>query len=165
MTLRNIFSRIPHHLWARNEARHSCHGVAVITRNTSVVGRGFDYPVADARRSYARGYRRASWRIPFGLANRTSVSAAEASPLKHVAKVSPARARRCFRLASGTDRSAIATESPVPHRLHSAPSPLHRANNRPADVTATGGWAFSCPFLARPNIASPGLCLTNMARS
>src|SRR5262245_30156454 len=92
-------TRIPHHLWARNEAHRSCHGVAVITRNTSVVGRGFDYPGADARRSCARGYRIASWRIPFGPANRTSVSAAAALPLKQVAKVSPARARRYFQSA------------------------------------------------------------------
>src|SRR6266576_3200031 len=131
-------SRTPHHLWARNEARCSCYGVAVITRNTSAAGHGFDYQAADAPRWYATGCKRVSWQIPFVPANRISARAAEVLLLIPVAKVSPARARRCFRSASGKDRFAIATESPVPHRLRSAPSPLHCANNRPADVTAIG---------------------------
>src|SRR6478752_8674234 len=114
-------ARTPHHLWARNEARRSCYGAAVITRNTSAAGRGFDYPAADARRWYATGCKRASWQIPFVPANRISAWAAEVLLLIHVAKVSPARGRRCFQSASGKDRFAIATENPIPRLLHSVP--------------------------------------------
>src|SRR6476469_8584105 len=114
-------SRISHHLWARNEARYSCYGVAVITRNTSAAGHGFDYPADDARRWYATGCKRASWQIPFAPANRISALAAEVLLLIPVAKVSPAKGRRCFQSASGKDRFAIATGSRVPPLLRSAP--------------------------------------------
>src|SRR5258707_15049833 len=80
--------RTPHHLWARNEARRSCYGAAVITRNKSAVGHGFDYPADDVRRWYATGYKRASWQIPFARANRISALAAEMLLLILVAKVS-----------------------------------------------------------------------------
>src|SRR5678815_3556200 len=110
--------RTPHHLWARNEAPCSCYGVVVITRNTSVVGHGFDYRADDARRWYAMGYKRVSWQIPFAPANRISALAAEVLLLIPVAKVSPARDRRCFQSASGKDRFAIATENPIPRLLH-----------------------------------------------
>src|SRR6476620_6481097 len=113
--------RTPLHLWARNEARCSCYGGAVITRNTSAVGHGFDYPADDVRRSYATGCKRASWQIPFARANRISAWAAEVLLLIPVAKVSPARGRRCFQSASGKDRFAIATGSRVPRLLRSAP--------------------------------------------
>src|SRR6476660_4826537 len=114
-------TRIPHHQWARNEARYSCYGVAVITRNTSAAGHGFDYPADDVRRWYATGCKRASWQIPFVSANRISAWAAEVLLLIPVAKVSPARGRRCFQSASGKDRSAIATESRVQRPLRSTP--------------------------------------------
>src|SRR6476660_392734 len=105
--------RILHHLWARNEARCSCYGGAVITRNTCVGGHGFDYPADDARRWYATGCKRASWQIPFAPANRISAWPTEVLPLIPVAKASPARARRCSQSASGRDRFAIATGSRV----------------------------------------------------
>src|SRR3954449_3156839 len=96
--------RTPHHLWARNEALCSCYGVAVIARNTSAAGRGFDYPADDARRWYATGCKRASWQIPFAPANRISALAGEVLLLICVAKVSRARERRYFQSASGKDR-------------------------------------------------------------
>src|SRR5512143_2202422 len=65
-------TQTPHPLWARNEGRRSCYGVAVITRNTCDAGRGFGYPVVGARRWYAMGCMKASWQIPFGPANRIS---------------------------------------------------------------------------------------------
>src|SRR4030095_876274 len=148
-------ARTPHHLWARNEARCSCYGVAVITRNTSVVGHGFDYPVDDVRRWYARGCKRASWQIPFAPANRISVSATEALQLILVARVSPAKARRCSQSASKTDLFATATESRAPRLFHSAPSPWHRADNRPVDATAAAGWEFSYSSWARLSVALP----------
>src|SRR4029450_14052910 len=102
-------ARTPHHLWARNEARCSCYGVAVITRNTSDAWRGFDYRAADARRWYAMGCKRASWQIPFVPANRTSALAAEALPLIPAAQVSPARRGRWSPSAAGVGRSATET--------------------------------------------------------
>src|SRR6476660_6112725 len=113
--------RIPHHRWARSEAHYSCYGAAVITRNTSAAGHGFDYPADGVRRWYATGCKRASWQIPFVSANRISALAAEVLLLIPVAKVSPARGRRCFQSASGKDRFAIATENPIPRLLHSVP--------------------------------------------
>src|SRR5262249_41122553 len=94
--------------------RCSCYGVAVITRNTFAAGRGFGYPAGDARRWYAMGCRRASLKIPFARVSQTSALAAEVLLLIRVARVSPAKARRCSQSASETDRSAIATESPIP---------------------------------------------------
>src|SRR5207249_981230 len=146
-----------------NEAACSCYVEASITRDTSAAGLGFDYPEDDARRWYARGYSRASWRIPFGPANRTSVSAAAPLPLKQVAKVSPAKALRCSRSASETDRFAIASGSPIPRRLRSALSPSHRADNRPEDAKEAAGSEFSSSSSAKPSIASPGLLLADTA--
>src|SRR5258708_6121271 len=114
-------ARTPHHLLARNEARCSCYGVAVITRNTSAAGHGSDYPAGDARRWYAMGCKRASWQIPIALASRISALAAEVLLLIPAAKVFRARERHYSQSASGTDRSAIATESPIPRLLRSAP--------------------------------------------
>src|SRR4051812_7181749 len=111
----------PRHRWARNEARYSCYGVAVITRNTSAAGHDFDYPADDVRRWYATGYKRASWQIPFVPANRISALAAEVLLPIPVVKASPARGRRCFQSASGKDRFAIATESRVRRLLRLAP--------------------------------------------
>src|SRR5215472_8767328 len=110
-------ARRPHHRWARNEARYSCYGVAVITRNTFAAARGFDYPAVDARKWYARGCKRVSLQIPFALANRSSALAAATLPLIRAAKASWARARRCFRSASGMDRFATAIESRVQRLL------------------------------------------------
>src|SRR5215469_10230777 len=107
----------PHHQWVHNEGHCSCYGVAVITRNTSAVGHGFDYRADGARRSYAMGCKRASLRTPFAPANRIFVLAAEALPLKREAKASPAKARRYSRWASGTDRFATASECPVQRLL------------------------------------------------
>src|ERR1700757_550175 len=113
--------RTPHHLWARNEARCSCYGAVVITRNTFDVARGFDCPAGDARRSYAMGCKRASLQTPFAQVNRTSALAAEVLLLIRVAKVFPARARRYSQSASGMDRFVVATDSPIPRLLQSGP--------------------------------------------
>src|SRR6476659_428059 len=113
-------TRTPHHLWARNEARYSCYGVAVITQSTCAAWHGFGYPADDGRRWYAMDCKRASWQTPFVPANRISALEDKGLLLIHAVKVSPARAHRCSQLASGKDRFAIATESRVPHPLHSA---------------------------------------------
>src|SRR5689334_14068823 len=105
---------IPHHPWVRNEGRGSCCGVTGITRNTSAVVHGFDYPEDDARRLYAMGCKRASSQTPFAPVRRISVSAAELLLLILVAKVSPAKAHHCSRLASGKGRFATAIGSPIP---------------------------------------------------
>src|SRR5215470_14582523 len=158
-------TRTPHHLSARNEARCSCYGVAVITRNTSVAWRGFDYPADDARRWYARGCKRVSWQIPFALANRIFVLAAEVLLLIRAVKVSLAKGHRCSQSASERDRSVTVSENRALRLLHSALSPWQHVDSRPVDGTAAVESEFSCSSSARPNIASPALRLTNMARN
>src|SRR6476646_5378452 len=104
MTYNRAPIRILHHRWARSEARDSCYGAAVITRNTSAAGHGFDYPADGVRRWYATGCKRASWQIAVASAHRISALAAEALLLILVVKASPAKARRCSQSASGKGR-------------------------------------------------------------